>query len=283
MRGQAVTNHVAVVSQDARRFTSIRHSHPQAQLIYAIRGVVSVTTDDGTWVVPPSRAVWVPAGIEHNTKSHSAVRFRALLVDSAKAEGLPIVCTAMEVTPLLRELILRLAELAEAPEREDLSRAVTQLLLLELSILPVEPLSLPAPRNAQLVRLCEQISDHPARSVSLMEAARALHMSRASFMRLFQRETGMSFMRWRQQARLLHALSLLADEHSILNVALACGYDSPSAFSAMFRRSLGKSPSEYFANFTEQRGDRAVSFPLLPDGASRALATRAQASRNAPA
>ncbi|WP_322514501.1 helix-turn-helix transcriptional regulator [Rhodopseudomonas palustris] len=244
---QAVTDHVAVLSQDAPRFASLRHSHSQAQLIYAISGVVSVTTADGTWVVPPSRAVWVPAGIEHDTRSHSAVQFRALLVESSEAKGLPVVCTAIEVTPLLRELILRLAVIADAPGRKEFRCAVTQLLLLELARLPVEPLSLPTPSHAQLARFCDQIRGEPARSIALVDAARALHMSRASLMRLFQRETGMSFLRWRQQARLLHALSLLAEGQSVLNVALACGYDSPSAFSAMFRRSLGRSPSAYFA------------------------------------
>ncbi|PZA10487.1 AraC family transcriptional regulator [Rhodopseudomonas palustris] len=248
MRAQAVTDHVAVVSQDAPRFASRRHSHPQAQLIYATAGVVSVTTAHGTWVVPPSRAVWVPAGIEHDTQSRAAVQFRSLLIDSTEANGLPDVCTAIEVTPLLRELILRLVAVAGAPDRTEFSRAVTQLLLLELATRPIEPLSLPRPGHAQLARFCDKVRGQPAASVPLEQAARALHMSRASFMRLFQRETGMSFLRWRQQARLLHALSLLAEGQSILNVALACGYDSPSAFSAMFRRVLGKSPSEYLAS-----------------------------------
>ncbi len=257
MRVQAVTDHVAIVTQDAHRFASIRHSHPQAQLIYAISGVVSVTTVDGTWVVPPNRAVWVPAGVEHNTKSHSAVQFRALLIDPAEMKGLPVVCTAMEVTPLLRELVLRLAALVDAPNSTDFRRAVTQLLLMELSVLPVEPLSLPIPESPPLARFCDQMLGDPARPVTLTEAAHALHMSRASFMRLFQRETGMSFLRWRQQARLLHALPLLAEGHSILDVALACGYDSPSAFSAMFRRSLGRSPSEYFSPLATDRNHLA--------------------------
>ena len=183
MRVQAVTDHVAIVTQDAHRFASIRHSHPQAQLIYAISGVVSVTTVDGTWVVPPNRAVWVPAGVEHNTKSHSAVQFRALLIDPAEMKGLPVVCTAMEVTPLLRELVLRLAALVDAPNSTDFRRAVTQLLLMELSVLPVEPLSLPIPESPPLARFCDQMLGDPARPVTLTEAAHALHMSRASFMR----------------------------------------------------------------------------------------------------
>ena len=254
MLEQTAGDRIVVVNRDARCFASARHAHQQAQLIYAISGVVSVTTADGTWVVPPSRAVWVPVGIEHETKSHAAVQFRALLIDPADVKGLPGVCAVLEVTPLLRELILRLAALAERPRGAELGRAVTRLLLLELSFLPVEPLNLPTPRHAQLARFCEWIQSDPSRAVSLEEAASTLHMSRSSFMRLFKRETGLSFAHWRQQARLLRALSLLAEGQSILNVALACGYDSPSAFSAMFRRSLGRSPSEYFAGPADDQG-----------------------------
>lgn len=246
MRVETVTGRIAVISQDERRFTSVRHSHPQAQLIYAISGVVAVTTDRGTWIVPPSRAVWAPAGIEHVTKSHSAVQFRALLIDAAESRGLPDECMVVEVTPLLRELILRLAALAERPENSDFALAITRLLLMELTFLPVEPLSLPMPGNEELARFCERVRDDPAGDISIEEAAATLRRSRSSFMRLFQRETGMSFGRWRQQARLLLALSLLADGKSILNVALECGYDSPSAFSAAFRRSFGRAPSSYF-------------------------------------
>lgn len=260
----AIADAIAVVSRDADRFASPRHVHARAQLIHAVSGVVSVTTDHGTWVVPPSRAVWVPAGIEHETRSHAAVRFRALLIDPAKARGLPDSCAVVEVTPLLRELILRLAVLADTPRQPDLDfgGAVTRLLLLELAFLPVEPLSLPRPRHLRLAGLCQDIQDDPAGAASVIAAAASLHMSRSSFMRLFARETGMGFARWRQQARLLHALTLLAEGRSILSVALACGYDSPSAFAAMFRRSLGRSPSDYFA-------DRAA-----PSGAGESAAGR---------
>lgn len=216
-------------------------------------------------MVPPSRAVWVPAGVAHETRSHAAVQFRALLIDPTEAPGLPDTCAVVAVTPLLRELILRLAALADTPRPPGFGPAVTHLLLLELAFLPVEPLSLPRPRHLRLQRLCQGIRDDPAASTSVIAAAAALHMSRSSFMRLFQRETGMGFAHWRQQARLLHALAVLAEGQSILNVALACGYDSPSAFAAMFRRSLGRPPSDYFAN----RGGtaRSIGSPIETSGA----------------
>lgn len=244
--GLDVTDGFAVIAHDGQRYSSARHSHSRAQLLYAISGVVSVTTDNGTWVVPPSRAVWLPPNIEHETSSHSGVQFRSLLIDTKQIPHLPEECMVVEVTPLLRELILKLADLAERQRDREMADAVVRLLLLELSFLPVRALNLPTPQHPGLAQLCARVRNDLTGSLSIEDAATALHMSRATFMRLFQRETGMSFGRWRQQARMLNALSLLAEGRSILDVALECGYDSPSAFSAMFHRSLGRAPSAYF-------------------------------------
>ncbi|MCG6203486.1 helix-turn-helix transcriptional regulator [Rhodopseudomonas sp. HC1] len=245
-QGLAVTDTIAVIVQDGPRYASPWHRHDRAQLLYAKSGVLSVTTADGTWVVPPSRAVWLPAHLEHATASHAGVRFRSLLIEAAGTPGLPDTCRVVEVTPLLRELILKLAALADRGDRKDMAEAVSRVLMMELSFLPTQALGLPLPRHAGLAALCETIRKDLARDMAVEEAASLLHMSRASFMRLFQRETGMSFGRWRQQARMQHALVLLAEGESIVDVAFGCGYDSPSAFSAAFRRTLGRSPSTYF-------------------------------------
>lgn len=244
--GVSVTEDVAVITHDQHRFSSPRHSHRQAQLLYAVNGVISLTTDSGTWVVPPSRAVWLPPNLEHVTTSHTSVQFRSLLIDTESNAALPKECMVVEVTPLLRELILRLADIVGKPDGREIADAVIRLLLLELSFLPAQPLNLPLPKHVALAEFCNGIRDDLARELSIEQAALELHMSRATFMRLFQRETGLSFGRWRQQARMLKALTLLAEGRSILDVALECGYDSPSAFSAMFRRSLGRSPRDYF-------------------------------------
>lgn len=260
--GVNVTEDVAVITHDEHRFSSPRHSHEQAQLLYAVNGVVSLTTDSGNWVVPPSRAVWLPPNLEHVTTSHTSVQFRSLLIDVESNAGLPKDCMVVEVTPLLRELILRLTELVDKSDRREMVDAVIRLLLLELSFLPAQPLNLPMPKHAALARFCDGMRHDLARELPIEQAARELHMSRATFMRLFQRETGLSFGRWRQQARMLKALTLLAEGRSILDVAMECGYDSPSAFSAMFRRSLGRSPRDYFQSVA------------LPEAANRAMVGR---------
>ncbi|KAA9367276.1 AraC family transcriptional regulator [Ochrobactrum quorumnocens] len=244
--GITITNEIAVISHDEHRFSGPKHSHAEAQLLYAVSGVISITTGEGTWVVPPSRAVWLPPGFEHETSSHAGVQFRSLLIDTSEMQGLPDECVVVAITPLLRELILKLASLADNPASRDRTNAVVRLLLMELSFQSAQPLSLPTPKHSQLAQLCEQFRNDVAENLSIEDAAARIHMSRATFMRLFKRETGMGFGHWRQQARLLDALTLLAEGKSILDVAFECGYNSPSAFSAMFRRSLGCSPSAYF-------------------------------------
>lgn len=244
--GVSITDEIAVIAHDGHRFSGPKHSHGEAQLLYAVSGVVSIKTDKGTWVVPPSRAVWLPPKLEHETSSHAGVQFRSLLIDTSEIQGLPDECLVVAITPLLRELILKLANLAENPGSRDRTDAVVRLLLMELSFQPAQPLNLPTPNYPKLALICERLRHNLAKSLSLEEAAATLNMSRATFMRLFKRETGMSFGHWRQQARMLDALTMLAEGRSVLDVALDCGYNSPSAFSAMFRRSLGSPPSSYF-------------------------------------
>ncbi|WP_230640287.1 AraC family transcriptional regulator [Shinella sumterensis] len=244
--GVNITNEIAVITHDGHRFSGPKHTHEQAQLLYAVSGVVSITTDEGTWVVPPSRAVWLPPGLEHQTSSHAGVQFRSLLIDTSEMHGLPGECVVVEITPLVRELILKLANLAENPASRDRIDAIVRLLLMELSFQSVQPLKLPIPKHPELAQICEQFRNDLTQDLPIEAAASLLHMSRATFMRQFKRETGMSFGHWRQQARMLNALTMLAEGRSILDVAFECGYNSPSAFSAMFRRSLGCSPSAYF-------------------------------------
>jgi AraC-like DNA-binding protein len=253
-QGVSVGDDMAIIAHDDVRYSSPRHSHAEAQLLYAVSGVVSVTTERGTWVVPPNRAVWLPPNVEHTTSSHSAVRFRSLLIGGKGIDRLPSECMVIEVSPLMRELILKLNEFAATDERREMAAAVIRLLLAELPFTPMQALNLPMPKNRELVRFCEAVRGDLSGDLAIEDAAMALGMSRATFMRLFQRETGMSFGRWRQQARMLNALLLLAEGRSILNVALECGYESPSAFSAAFRRSLGQPPKSYFRSSRNSTG-----------------------------
>lgn len=247
MRVQLVTDDVFVINQREREFASLEHRHAEAQFIYAVSGIVEVTTEMGLWVVPPSRAIWVPPQVKHMTRSHGDVEFRALLMNSRCIGDFPRQCMVVKVSPLLRKLIVRLADLAETKDqhRERIA-TIVNLLMMEIAFTPIGTFSLPMPRDPKLMVLCDRIRQNPSVSVSIETAALSSGMSRATLIRRFAAETGLGFGRWQQQARLLTALVLLAEGRPIIDVANECGYGSPSAFSAMFRRSLGRVPSGYF-------------------------------------
>jgi AraC-like DNA-binding protein len=242
-----LTHGLSAVAQDDASFAGPPHRHQDAQLIYARSGVVSVTTENGTWVVPPNRAVWVPSMMEHATRSHGPVQFRTVFVSSDAARSLPSSCCVVEVSALLRELILRLVDLQDRSV-ESYTRRISELLLEELTFLPTEPLNLPMPVDQRFRDLCEALRAAPDTDLSLVVAASRLGMSRRSFMRHFEKETGMAYGRWRQQAKLLAALPALAAGQPIVTIALDCGYQSVSAFAASFKRSFGRRPSRYFSN-----------------------------------
>jgi AraC-like DNA-binding protein len=221
------------------------HSHPRFQLVYAARGVMSVDTRDATWVVPPQRAVWMPPTVAHRLTAWGVVQLRSLYVRPEAASEMPRTCEVFEVTPLLRELILRATELPlEYAERGPAGRMM-RLLLDELASLPRLPYNLPMPKTAPLDAICARLMEAPNDAATLEDLAARHGTTARTLARHFRRQTGMSFAEWRRRARLLRALGWIAEGRPILAVALDLGYDSPSAFSAMFRRELGVPPSHF--------------------------------------
>ena len=221
------------------------HSHPRFQLIFAVRGVMTIDTREATWLVPPQRAVWMPPKTEHRVKTAGEVHMRTLYIDTAAAKRMPRGCEVLEVTPLLRELILRATELPIEYEERGPAGRVIRLLLDELASLPRLPYSLPVPRTAPLGPICARLMETPNEAATLEDIAARHGTTSRTLARHFRRETGMSFAEWRRRARLLRALGWIAEGRPILSVALDLGYDSPSAFSAMFRRELGVPPSRF--------------------------------------
>ncbi|HXZ86698.1 MAG TPA: helix-turn-helix transcriptional regulator [Myxococcota bacterium] len=222
------------------------HDHDWAQLIYASRGVMSVHSAAGTWVVPAHRAVWVPAGVAHRISMSGAVAMRTLYLDPGLAGAGPSHCTVVNVSPLLRELVLRAVELAPLYETEPAHARLIGVLVDEIQSLPVVPLRVPVPRDARAQRAAEWLRRNPDAAASLAEVARRAGASKRTLERLFLRETGMSLGSFREQVRLMRALELLAAGGSVTEVALSVGYASASAFIARFRRVLGTTPGRYY-------------------------------------
>jgi AraC-like DNA-binding protein/mannose-6-phosphate isomerase-like protein (cupin superfamily) len=222
------------------------HVHARGQLVYAVHGVMMVAAEGGQWIVPSTRAIWMPAGVAHRIRCVGVVHMRSLYIRPDAAPQLPPRAHAVGVSALLCELIQAATEV-EPPYAED-SRdgRLMRLLLDELHALPVLPLHLPQPADERLRRICTRIAEQPDDVSTLADWAATLGIDVKTIQRLFARETGMTFGQWRQQARLLHGLERLAVGDKVVEVALALGYDSPSAFAAMFKRQFGETPSAFF-------------------------------------
>lgn len=224
------------------------HRHRRAQLIYGISGAISVVTERGVWVVPGTRGAWIPAGLTHSMTCAGGVAMRTLYIEPGSAGHLPTSPTVVSVPPLLRELIDEATRLPVEYDREGRDGKVMELLLLSLTPRPIPALHLPVPDGAPLAELCAAIQRDPAARWTTPHAAAHAHMSPRSLQRRFPAATGMSLARWVQQARLVHAVTLLARGTPVTAVASGVGYDTPSAFTAMFRRTLGAPPTAYFAD-----------------------------------
>lgn len=238
---------VTVLSTDqiaGHAFTA--HVHESGQLIHAISGLMVVRSDVGSWVVPIGRAVWVPGGIRHEVEVISDAEIRTVFIAPDARSDLPSQCKVLTVTPLLRELIVTASFMDAANRHGEREARIFGLILDELTLARELLLHLPMPRLPALARLCRAFVAQPAAEVMLEQWATQANMHPRTFARAFTRETGMTHGAWCRHARLLLSLQQLARGISILDVALNHGYESPSAFSAMFRKAMGVSPSEYF-------------------------------------
>jgi AraC-like DNA-binding protein len=245
---QRVPRPVAAMAKDfPDGFHIAPHSHERAQLIFAAEGAMLVSTREGTWAVPPQRAMWMPGGVTHEIRMAGAVAMRTLYVRGDAAPRLPSRVRVLAVSALLRELILRACELPVRYDEAGPAGRLMSLILDEIAALPTIALDLPLPRDERLARICRALRANPGDTRTLEDWAREAGASGRTVARLFVKETGLPFAGWRQQARLLAAMALLAAGQPITRIAGDLGYDSPSAFTAMFKRALGAPPSAYFA------------------------------------
>jgi AraC-like DNA-binding protein len=215
-------------------------------LLYASKGVITVKTAIGIWVVPPLRAVWIPPLIDHEVSTKGTVTVRSLYIDPDTIKGLPQDCCVITVSPLLREMILKAVETPVLYDINGSGGRFMGVLIDQIKALPETPMHLPVTDHPGLSPIIKTLYENPNDSRSLESWATRLGTSSRTLARLFQKETNMSFRQWRQQARLLEALTRLAAGASVTNVAMDLGYESQSAFIAMFKKALGKTPGKYF-------------------------------------
>jgi len=232
------------------------HFHPEDQLVYATRGVMTVRTDHGTWVVPPRRAVWIPAKTPHSIVMSGPVSMRTLYLRVRMARSLPRNCCVVNVSPLLQELILHACRFPRMSRRVKSHAHLIDLILDQLETVQAIPLQLPTPADERAQRVAAILHRDPSDERSLAALCRHAGASKRTIERIFERETSLSLGKWRQQLRLLRSLQLLAAGEKITSAALEAGYSTPSAFIAMFRKALGTTPRQYFDDGSRRTTNR---------------------------
>ena len=204
-----------------------------------------VTTEGRSWLAPATRAVWLPPFRPHSIRMTGAVALRTLYLSPAVAAPLPDAACVMEVGPLLRELVLHILALGMLDPGVPEQVRLAGVLIDAIARAPREDLALPLPQDPRALALAEAIQAAPGDRSGLPDLARSAGASLRTLQRIFPRETGLSLEAWRQKARLIQAVARLSAGASVTGAALDCGYDSPSAFIAAFRRQFGVTPGRY--------------------------------------
>lgn len=225
-----------------------RHQHRKAQLIYSLRGILNCEIEDGVWIVPPQCAVWIPGDLPHAARGAGETECYCLFVEPDAAPELPKTCCTIAVSPLLRELIMKVAGFPEFYAQGGREDRLIATLLDELVAAPVEDLHLPMPRDPRLRHLVEMMLDDPTDKTAKADWATRIGMSERSMSRLLLHEIGMSFGRWRRQMHVILALQRLTKGESVQTVALELGYENASGFVTMFRKAVGKPPARYLSD-----------------------------------
>ena len=227
-------------------FVFDEHYHDRDQIVYASQGVMTVETSQGMWVLPASRALWIPAGIPHAVRMAGEVSLRTLYLRPKLVRGLPRVCTVVNISPLLKELIIYSCQFKVLDNQTKIRSHLVTLILDLLRSSRTIPLQLPRPVDHRALRVADFLYANPGSIVPTEEICARAGASKRTIERLFRQNTRMTLGRWRQQLRLMHSMRLLAQGMKINSVALEAGYSSPSAFILMFRSALGTSPGQYF-------------------------------------
>ncbi|MRH89603.1 helix-turn-helix domain-containing protein [Nocardia sp. SYP-A9097] len=221
------------------------HEHPQHQIAWATRGVITVEVGDGRWVLPPTRALWIPGGTRHRTGTYAGAVMSGIYLDPDRTPVSFGGSAMLRVSGLLRELFQHLTAEATGPDQRERAESVIFDLLEPVRVVPIGA-RLPTDSRARVV--AEALRADPGDPRTLGEFAAAATTSPRTLARIFLAETGITFGQWRTQIRLAASLPLLAARMPLARIAARVGYATPSAYVAAFHREVGVSPARYFAH-----------------------------------
>ncbi|WAS91441.1 AraC family transcriptional regulator [Nannocystis punicea] len=223
------------------------HTHRESQLFYLVRGELTCEASSALWIVPPQSALWIPGAVSHRIRGRAPLEGYSVFVEPDAAPNLPRESCAVSVTPLFRELLLRLATRPALYDLDGPDARLVSVLLDELAAVSIEKHRLPMPSDPRLRRLVDAMTADPADDATTKVWARRIGVGERTLNRLLVRETGLSFGRWRQQLHIILALQKLSRGATVQSVSEELGYESASGFVTMFRKALGTSPARYMA------------------------------------
>lgn len=226
------------------------HRHRKGQLVVSAQGSIMCRTLDGLRIVPTNGAVWVPGGVAHSVSISDNGRSYCVFVDQEIAP-LPNSCATFSISTMLREMIFHLAKLPPLYPLEGPASRLAQVLLDELAQMKVEPLHFAVTSHPKIQHIAAELVEAPDDRRTIREWATTLAMSERTLARLILKHTGMTFGRWRQQLHIVVAVQRLSAGATVQAISQALGYDSPSAFTAMFKKHMGKPPRRYLQDRTE--------------------------------
>lgn len=220
------------------------HAHELHQVIWSQAGIIEVSVESALWVLPPSRALWMPSGTFHQTRGRDAARELggAFIKPGKRSPAWKAPCV-LEMTPLLRALLGHLGQ-----QLDDAARTRAEALIPD-ALRPIDatPIRLSVPRDDRGEAVARALLQDPSDGRSLIAFGKAAGASQRTLSRIFISETGVSFNRWRTTLRVRAALPHLAAGVPVAEVASLVGYQTPSAFVAAFRRVTGGTPGAYFS------------------------------------
>ena len=222
------------------------HSHPRGQLVALTQGLIIVEAGSERWMHPSQRCAWIPPNCRHAARSVGGAAGSMVDLSPQMCRGLPKLPCMFNSSELLFAIVHRILRWDLQRPLNPAKKRLIATLRDEIRQPDQQPLRLPIPREERLARVADALLDDVADDRTLDAWADVAGMARRTFMRAFSAQVGMSFGRWRQQARLFAALELLAQGKSVTEVSMAVGYDSVSAFIEMFRTMLGTTPQTYF-------------------------------------
>jgi AraC-like DNA-binding protein len=234
---------LAVTYRNGHRLPS--HAHPWGQLIYACSGVLYVSAGERMWITPPTRAIWIPPGTDHEIDFKGTAALRTLYVSAERAGSIGTSVRGLEVVPLLRELIVHIVSMGMLNPRCVEHDRLASVLMDLIGQAREMDLMLPLPRDPRALRLARCLRSAPADRQRLEDLVADAGASLRTLQRCFAEETGMTIESWRQKARLVHSAAILAEGATVLDAALTSGYESASAFIAAFRRQFGVTPRRF--------------------------------------